>query len=348
MKTTFLFSYLLFFSYSLVAQIAVDQNDMPSSGDTIRYDISNVSSFDPLQTGASFTWDFSTLSALSYRTDTFLTISQTPVVYNVVFNFLVANLACINQTPPTLGVGITLTDYYDFLKKASSNYSKVGFGASINGVTTPIKYDFPELYYAFPLNYNGTDSSTSSYGTTIPSYGYYGQTINRKYIVDGWGTLIIPCGTFPVLRVKTIINITDTIFSESFQMGYNIVRPTAYEYYWIAKKLPGHALKISQSGTVYSAEFLDSLNNMSVNNSDFCSSIKIFPNPASIYFTIQNQGAKSLITISLTDLSGKQVFEKELYETKCVIPVTDIPSGFYLLKMTSKSGSKTEKLAIIH
>jgi hypothetical protein len=329
-------------------QITVVNSDMPASGDTIYYGISNISGFNPSQTGPAYVWDFSTLSPISHRSDTFLTVFQTPVAYNVIFNFLVANLACINQTPPSLGIGITVTESYDFFKNTSSNYRKAGFGAQINGIPTPIKYDNPELYYTFPLNYNNTDSSTSTYGLTIPTYGYFGQKINRKYFVDGWGTLIIPYGTFQVLRVKTTINISDTIFSESLQFGYTINRPTSYEYYWIANNLHGHALKVSQTGMLYSAEYLDSLYYTSISDSPLNSAIEIFPNPAETFIHIKNCNPESKVLISLIDFSGKLIFEKQLNQSECNINTSDIPAGFYFLKTTSSFGNKIYKLTIIH
>ena len=330
------------------SQITVTDADMPAAGDTILYGLSNVSGFDPALTGPTYTWDFSTLLPTSYRADTFLTVFQTPIAYNVIFNPLVANLACINQTPPSFGAGITITGYYDFLKSNSSFYRKEGFGAQINGVATPIKYDNPELYYAFPLNYNNTDSSVSSYGLPIPTYGYFGETISRKYLVDGWGTLIIPYGTFQVLRVKVTINNTDTIYSDAFQIGYTINRPTSYEYYWIPNNLRGHALKVTKSGMNYSAEYLDSTIYTSINNPHLNSSVEIFPNPAETYINVKSNNSENLKSISIKDLSGKLIFEKQLTATECTIPVADIPAGFYIVETSTKQGSKIQKLIIIH
>jgi len=347
MKTIFCLV-LLLSGFKINAQIAVDQNDMPSSGDTIYYGISAVPLFDPAQTDTNYIWDFSNLVVITHRSDTFLTVFQTPAVYNIVFNPLVANLAYINQNPPTFGVGITITEYYDFLKKSSSYYHKAGFGAMINGVPTPVKYDNPEIYYSFPLNYNNQDSSVSSFGMTIPGYGYFGQTIKHQYIVDGWGTLIIHYGTFQVLRVKATINITDTVYLDTIGYGYTINRPTSYEYYWIAKNLQGQALKISQTGISYSAEFLDSLAYSNVSSNYFNEDIKVFPNPANTEITVHNISEKFPVMVTITDNFGKCVFKKEINQNFVNIDVSEIPSGFYLLKINSAQNSKVKKLVLIH
>ena len=336
--------FCIVFMQSINAQITVGQNDMPSAGDTVYYGTSAISNFDPLQTGASFTWDFSDLTALNNRSDTFLTIAQTPVIYNVVFNLLIANLACINQSPPSFGGGITVTDYYDFYKKSSSGYKKIGFGASINGVYTPVKYDFPELYYTFPLNYADADSSVSSYGMSIPSNGYFGQTINRKFNVDGWGILIIPYGTFQVLRVKTTLNITDTIYSETFQFGYNIDRPIAYEYYWIANNLKGHALKISKNGMANTAEFLDSLSYSNINISNIEPLIEVYPNPVNdkVYFNLNGEK----YNIIITNMMGQVVFSATTSEKTTVIETSHYTAGVYCAKIVNKSHYIVKKFIV--
>ena len=346
MKLMFLiFSMVFIFTQNIVAQITVGQNDMPSAGDTIYYGTSNVSNFDPLLTGPSYTWDYSNFNALTHRADTFLTIAQTPIVYNVVFNLLIANLACINQSPPSLGVGITVSDYYDFLKKSSSGYKKIGFGASINGINTPVKYDSPELYYTFPLHYNDVDSSTSSYGMTIPTYGYYGQTIKRKYLVDGWGTLIIPYGTFPVLRVKVTLNVSDTIFFENFQFGQNITRPVSYEYYWIANNLNGHALKISKNGMLNTAEYLDSLTYTNVNISHLEPEVKMYPSPATDKVFFDLDGTE--YNISINNLMGEMVFHAKTSDKLFAIKTEQFPVGLYIVEVQNKLHRYTMKLVVI-
>lgn len=331
------------------SQITIDQNDMQASGDTIYYGVSNAQGFDPAQTGTDYIWDFSNLSALTHRSDTILTVFQTPAVYNVVFNPIIANQAYINQTPPTFGNGLTVTEYYDFYKKSSSYYRKAGFGAMINSVPTPVKYDNPEIFYSFPLNYNYQDSSVSNFGLTVPSFGYFGQTINHKYIVDGWGTLTIPYGTFQALRVKTTINITDTIYYDALMYGIKINRPTNYEYYWIAKSLQGHALKITQAGIGYSAEFLDSLSyttNVQTigNNIDF----KIFPNPANNEITIQTNFNNFPTNISIKDNLGRVVFEKELNNNVSNIDVSNIKSGYYFVEIKNKQSKIVRNISIVH
>ncbi|NMC99893.1 MAG: hypothetical protein GYA62_09245 [Bacteroidales bacterium] len=161
-KLFFIFSFCI--SIRAFAQITITQYDLPTVNDTIFYKTGNINNFDPNLTGANTTWDFSQLSLNNQRSDTIIPVTSTPIVYNVVFNFTIANLAFINQSPPQMGGGLTVSDYYDFYKKSSTYYRKAGFGATINGVQTPVKYDNPELFFKLPLTFGTSDSSISSYG----------------------------------------------------------------------------------------------------------------------------------------------------------------------------------------
>lgn len=341
-KNLFLLAFVLGFSV-LQAQISITSGDFPTAGDTLHYKVGTNNTFDANVTGTNYTWDFSQVQTNSERADTIISVFQTPAVYNVIFNPLVADLAYINQNPPTLGVGITVTGYYDFYKKASSYYRKAGFGAVINGVPTPVKYNNPELYFKLPLTYGTTDSSISSYGLSIPTYGYYGQTISRKHEADGWGTITTPFGTYNAIRVKETINTTDTIFSSSFNMGYNITRPTSYEYYWLTNGMKSYVAKAYSSGNLYTMEFLytpalsvEELNNVSV---------RIFPNPASTYLTIQSNGNEQM-NFSVLNSIGETVYSAKNVNSTFQIPVKQLPQGLYFLKMETDSKLTISKFII--
>jgi len=321
---------LLLVFRNIFAQITITQNDLPTVNDTIYYKIGIINNFDPNFTGENVIWDFSQISFNNQRADTIISVTSTPVVYNVIFNFTIANLAFINQTPPSLGVGITVSDYYDFFKKTSSYYRKAGFGATINGVQTPVKYDYPELYYKLPLTYGTTDSSVSSYGLSIPNYGHYGQTIERKHIADGWGTLITPFGTYDAIRVKETVNTIDTIFSESMNFGYTINRPVSYEYYWLANGMKGHVVKITKNGpfNIIEVRYEPQLAVNSLIDAD----IQVFPNPAANHLFV-NQLPEGIKNIVLTNILGQVFLKKQSTEKNIMLNIGMLPNGIYFIEI---------------
>lgn len=344
MKSIIGLLFLLFFIQGY-SQITITQNDLPTVNDTIYYKLGLINNFDPNHTGSNITWDFSQVSLNNQRADTIIPVTSTPIVYNVIFNFTIANLAFINQTPPNMGVGLTVSDYYDFYKKSSSYYRKAGFGATINGIQTPVKYDNPELYFKLPLTYGTTDSSISSYGFSIPSYGYFGQTISRKHIADGWGTLLTPFGSYDAIRVKETLNITDTIFNESLNFGFIIQRPVSYEYYWLTNGMQSYVAKITQNGpsNIIEVRYQPQLN---VNN-QFFAEIQVYPNPAENEIFIDNlpQGTKN---IKIINLFGTIVYEKNIKQNNKRIQVNNLQNGIYVLKIQYDGGIFSKKILIQH
>lgn len=338
-------SFLIFVFTFSNAQITITQYDLPSVNDTIYFKTGTINNFDPNITGANVTWDFSGALLNNQRTDTIIPVTSTPVVYNVIFNFTIANLAYINQTPPSLGGGLTVTDYYDFYKKASSYYRKAGFGATINGVQTPVRYDNPELFYKLPLTYGTTDSSVSSYGLSIPGYGYYGQTINRKHIADGWGTLITPFGTYEAIRVKQIIDIVDTIYSESMSFGYNVHRPVSYEYYWLTNAFKGHFVKIAKNGMINSIEIQFTPSNLIYSNNS--QNVNTFPNPVNdiLYLLLFSDEMKN---ISLVNSMGQIVLFEKCNEKVHSMDLSLLSNGIYMLKVESPNIKYSKKIIIRH
>ncbi|MEP7170186.1 MAG: T9SS type A sorting domain-containing protein, partial [Bacteroidota bacterium] len=306
----------------LEAQITIDQNDMPSPGDTIRVSYGLVTAaIDPVPTGANFTWDFSQLQWIAQNIDTFLTIAQTSPTYQVVyadvsFNPNRANVATRGNFafPPI--AGIQVSDVYDFFYKSSSQYRRVGYGANVNGFDTPLPMNNFDILYNLPLNYNDNDSCDADFSLTLPSVLYYGYSSHRVNLVDGWGTLITPFGTFNTLRVKSAIVAHDSINLLATGFGFGIDRPLAREYKWIGNSKSIPLLQINTTDllgteTVTSIVYQDSIRVLptgiseNINQSE---SFNVYPNPAKdnfiISMTLKNK-AKILATIY--NSSGEKV-----------------------------------------
>ncbi|MCX7861494.1 MAG: T9SS type A sorting domain-containing protein [Bacteroidales bacterium] len=338
-----LVGFFLIFSKIVLGQITITQNHLPTVNDTIHYKTGMINNFDPNATGTNYTWDFSTVNPNNQRADTIISVTQTPIVYNVVFNMLIANQAYINQTPPSLGTGLEVSEYYDFFKKANNYYRKAGFGATINGVQTPVKYDNPELYFKLPLTYGTTDSSVSKYGLPIPGYGYYGQTIKRKHIADGWGTIITPFGSYPCIRVKHIIDIKDTVYSESLNFGYTITRPTSYEYYWLTNaNIRAFAAKVYRNGLFYTIDLY--YNPITSTEIKLTKNMLVYPNPAKEFLYVSN--ITDLTTLTLYNSWGQKIYEYVLSENTNTIDIANMPSGLYYIQLTSKKESCILKILI--
>lgn len=262
MKKISLFSILILLSLTLSSQITINRDDMPDTGDTIRLSNALVTNaFDPSQTGPGYTWDYSALLPQTQVVEGYVSPQSTPFLYQIIFTQNVANLASpINDI--TFLPDFPVTDAYIFYKESNTNYIRAGYAATIAGVPVPMKFDVPELLYTFPLTANSpADSSTSLYSFQFPGVGYFSIERKRVNSVDGWGNLTTPYGTFPTLRVKSVVYEYDSIYIDSVQFGAPVNRLYT-EYKWLANGKGIPVLTITQEGPLLTAQYIDSVRNL--------------------------------------------------------------------------------------
>lgn len=254
-KLILLFALVCPACWNLFSQIVIDQHDMPKAGDTLRVSLSLTAPAGYAQTAFDTTWNFAALEAMSQRVDTFVSATATPAIYQLVFVLLGgANLASPRNSLPV--PGMPLTQGYDFFKNNSTSYSNLGMAYSLQGIPVPAKYDTPEKIYAFPLEPLSTWNSVSSFALPVPGIAYYSTLVARDNIVDGWGTLITPYGTFPVLRVKSTVITHDSIYIDSLQTGLTFDRNFT-EYKWLGKSQGIPLLNIHEEGSIITVTWRD-------------------------------------------------------------------------------------------
>lgn len=89
---------------------------------------------------------------------------------------------------------------------------------------------------------------------------------------------------------------------------------------------------------------LDILNNSETDNNDL-NALNIFPNPISEVLNIKFKNEPVIGTqILLTDITGKQIIQKEAYSAHIQLNLKWQPAGIYLLKIISGQNSETKKI----
>ena len=301
MKYLYLFLAMFIISTLVKSQnINIDDSDMPTPSIYTVSKIANIT-FNPDETGIDYVWDFSFLEYETQLNDTFFSVTDAPYVYQYMYNnpLDAAHKATVVQNTGTITNTIQvieITDNYDYFKNSSSLYSKVGSGSTINGVPTVMKYDNVEkITTDFPLTMNATNSSISLAGNDIPNIGYYGQTVNRVNIVDGYGELTTPYGTFQTVRVKSILNVRDTIYYDDYSFGTAFDRPESIVYNWYADDQSIPLLTLTSTITNnYLVTYKDSVRNTEIiefNNDNY---FNVYPtvtsNNINIKFNSNNNG----------------------------------------------------------
>lgn len=329
------------------AQIIISNADMPSANDTIR-----ISKASPLigvnidSTGADYLWDFSSLVSESQELDTFLSVTNTSLVYFAVFY----NASIAGKLPafsiPIPSQPLNFSNGYTFFKKTNSVYSQLGFSSELNGVPLPIKFDNEDVQYKFPLEYGDTDSCTFKYNVQIPNLGYFEETKKRKNIVDGWGTLKTPYGTFEVLRVVSYLKIKDSIHYDAYNFGLAINR-TETEYKWLGKSKDIPLLKITKNNFVISEiTYIDSARiSTNIDNTVNAEDFFIYPNPTSDYIVV-NSNNDNVLKVEVIDAMGKSMIVKEIRNNN-FIDIQSLKCGLYFVMIYDENTNLLSRKKII-
>lgn len=284
-------------------QITITQADMPSAGDTVRFRTTTTTA-NAATTGAGHTWDFSSLVAGAAVADTTVSVGSTPLAYQLFFNnslLYPEHKANFAMRGPSIGMqGVSLTNLFDYYKNNSAGYRNVGFGANLNGLPTSTQRNPVDWIYRFPMNYGNTDSSFSHFQVSVPTLGFYGQDQMRRNEVDGWGTLILPTDTFEVLRVKSRLARTDTIYINQLSMGFAVPEPETIEYKWIAQGMKEPVLQINTSGGVntlvrFYYHPVDISTGVAATTAR--EGLRTWPNPAASLLHVEGAGTSALLML---------------------------------------------------
>ena len=364
MKKLYTF-FLILVNINLVSfsQITVTNTDMPVTGNMINKSTAlTAGTIDYTLTGANHNWDFSALNPVSQTVDTFVSVISTPIYYYP--SYITSADKALKQ--PNINLGIAqMSNVYNFYKNSTSAYNLVGYAAQINAIPIPLKYTTADRLYKFPLNYGNIDSSASVATISIPGVGYFNESKKRLNTVDGWGTLITPYGSFPVLRIKSVIYQRDSLSLDTIPFPVPAIIRNIIEYKWVGKNNGIPLLEIVETSFgilpafTTTINYIDSIRNLNpvtvekvVNGSE---SIKIFPNPAISQFSISYTLNRSAdVDIRLFDLTGKEIKiiekgyrEKGSSQQTFNVQNEKLIKGIYFIRFQFDKTTYTKKLAIL-
>jgi hypothetical protein len=327
---------VLFQTGALVAQISIGPADMPSPGDTMRFRNTDATSIDPEVTGADALWDYGSLLPGVEGADTAVTVGSTPILYQFYFNnpfIYPAYDADLALRGPAFGFqGLTVSDVYEYYKKDATGYRNVGFGANVNGIPSSVRRTPIDHIHRFPLEFGDTDSSFSSFTLDVPTLFSFTQDQLRINTVDGWGTLYLPADTFEVLRVRSVLQRTDSIFIAQFNQGLSFPEPESVEYKWIAAGMDAPVLQVNTTGgQITSARFYFDPEEIPTTLTEVTSERPVlYPNPTT-------RSAQLLIpagyggSLRVLDLSGRDVLPTAQVQDKRLhtIDLVGLSAGTY-------------------
>jgi hypothetical protein len=73
-------------------------------------------------------------------------------------------------------------------------------------------------------------------------------------------------------------------------------------------------------------------------------SLKIKPNPASNFITIETAATSVTGRLSILNLTGQDLISQRISEKRTVINISDLPAGVYFVRLTNNTTVETGKI----
>ena len=231
MKIKLLILHLILLSNLTWGQISILNADMPKVNDTLRYSNAgnNLLPNTFVGSGANYTWDFTNLTIQNQEVQRYFPPTATP--YLIQFFSASYGIPEGNLNLGPVGGG-TASNAFSFYRTNNQSLVQVGRGATIQNLPLGIVYTQRDTIYKFPLDFGDTLNGNYSGEASFQALGTLKQIGSRNTVVDGWGNISTPFGTFNCLRIKSRVIGSDSIVFG----GFGIPIPNdRTEYIWLAK-----------------------------------------------------------------------------------------------------------------
>ena len=289
----------------------------PVVGDILFFHSCDTTGITKGSSGASVTWNYSSLAQTSLDTSTYVTCASTPYC----------------DSFPTSTIAATdMHGNYSYYITNSTALSYLGY--EYTGFS--LHYSNPIDYAYYPLTYNSTHVDTGIYNA-----GSYYIIYLDSFKCDGYGTLILPTGTYTnVLRVhETQIGIIAPLGTTKWRTDY---------YLWYVPGTHASVLYMGFDTTGSSTSHITYVGYTSRNttgvqeNTAANSSVMLYPNPANEVLVIEtNQSEYN--EISICNAIGQEVKKEKIATRITEINIKDLLYGVYSVRFTSQGNNEVHR-----
>jgi PKD repeat protein len=232
------------------APIELDMNDMPQVGDRVlvgRYNIGNgfVVPFNYTQTGPNQTWDFRNLDPQSQDTLNFNNFLTTPYGFLFIDPINFFGTLGVKQPDQNIGLGglftlFQFTNVYEYQKRniITNQFEVVGRGQTAAGAIPLLSlYEEEDVIFKFPVRFGDSIVTPFRYNLLLGLQDTAIVSGTRTTVVDGWGTVRLPIGDVPALKVRSRLVSNYNIRLNTIQLPIPVnFTLTENEYKWIGKQ----------------------------------------------------------------------------------------------------------------
>ena len=174
---------------------------------------------------------------------------------------------------------IPIDGFSNFYKTDGDMFILAGLALGAAGFDVPVPYSDRDELFPLPLEAGMTHSSTSYLALDIPETFGYWSAGQRDVVVDGWGTLTLPDGDHEVLRVRSEITASDSIFIPQIGTPFAFERSQVV-YQWYGQGFGFPLLEVTALfGIPTTARYLDLASNSSGIEGRAQAVNSVYPNP---------------------------------------------------------------------
>lgn len=325
------------------AQITVGEWDVVPNPMRVTQNYDLASTVNPGVAGMSQTWDFSTLE----NEGSSITDIQAAgwIEYGNLF--------------PESQYGVKEGDStFVFFAKNSSHFAVNGVVQDVDGDEDldVLKFEKPLIETSFPIIYGNTYSDTGIVFVSVagdPLQGYdsahFQQIIIRNLVTDAYGQMILPMGTFDVLRNNGKINVIDStwIFLGGVRqlVDNNSDSENFYEWYTDNNAANYQLVEMgydSATGAITDVLYLAGTPTVGVIEKEL-SAVSIFPNPSKGLLTIELEASLTNATLVVLDVRGALVSTGSINGLSQKMDLTHLSNGLYYVQVIDAAGNLVAK-----
>ena len=359
MRKTLLFFVIAFISTEWSsAQINITSADLPQAGYTYFTYTDTTPAISLGTPGASFqTWNFNSLTADYPSFPTFGLTSSTPYASafsasNIYTYGPAAMFGGIYGGAPVGSQG--MSKGHMFWSTGTTGYRIVGFRSDSGAYAGINVFENPqELLIGTPCSYNTSFNNTARWELPVSNVNpsdpdtFYVNYVTKTLVADAWGSLTTPYSTFDsVLRIhEHLVKIDSIYYKQGTTVLYSmeLMRGTSNNYLYLANGInyPAARVHADQNNSVISVEYYHGFLLNSINDYSGYSAreISVFPNPFSLETRVKITNNSAILMLRIFDAVGNEVSPSVIRNSEgFVIQRDNLPSGFYLYKVTGNEG----------
>ncbi|RMG63232.1 MAG: T9SS C-terminal target domain-containing protein [Calditrichaeota bacterium] len=132
---------------------------------------------------------------------------------------------------------------YIYFENSPTTLKQLGIAFSTSDTTVVDPTEDPDTILVYPLAYNTSWSYTSRDSVDLGQGLLLVTVAQSQVVVDAWGTVQLPAGTFPALRVREDRTTTQTLYFNGFPI--NTDQWSNISYQWVSDQGRGLLVTIS-------------------------------------------------------------------------------------------------------